>query len=64
MIKRVKRAIGWASVAIGSAVPAFAEGTLPTTVSLTEVLTYGGVVITALIGMMVLRKAIKLTNRS
>lgn len=59
-------------VMVGSALaacPAMAEsgaGTivLPTTVDLSPILTYGGVIVASLVGMIVLRKAIKLTNRS
>lgn len=60
----VKRILASATAIVGFAAPAFAESTLPSTVNLTDVLTYGGVVIAALVGMMVLRKGIKLTNRS
>jgi hypothetical protein len=59
------RAIGYSIAGLGFAVPCFAEGlTLPTSVDLSAVLTYGGVIVGALVGMIVLRKAIKLTNRS
>ncbi len=66
MINRFKRVLGATIAFIGASVPAFAEPVydLPTTVNLSEVLTYGGVIVSALVGMMVLRKAIKLTNRS
>lgn len=38
--------------------------TLPATVDLSALFTYAGVIISALVGMIVVRKAIKLTNRS
>lgn len=53
-------------VVLSFASSAFAEGgvTLPTTVDLSGVFAYAGAIIAALVGMIVVRKAIKLTNRS
>jgi hypothetical protein len=41
-----------------------AAGDLPTTVDLSAVSTYGAVIVASLVGLIVIRKAIKLTNRS
>lgn len=38
--------------------------TAPTTVDISEVGTYAGAIVAALVGLIVVRKAIKLTNRS
>ena len=38
--------------------------TAPTSVDISEVGTYAGIIVAALVGMIVVRKAIKLTNRS
>lgn len=43
---------------------AFASVTMPATVDLTPILTFGGIVVGALVGLLVLRKAIKTVNRS
>lgn len=37
---------------------------LPTSIDLSQLFTYAGAIITALVGLIVVRKAIKLTNRS
>lgn len=64
MLKRMKQA-GYGIGAVLMATSAFAEGfTPPATVDLSQVLTYGSTIVAALVGMIVLRKAIKLTNRS
>lgn len=53
------------AVAVPLAVHAEPAGlTLPTSVDLSDLFPYAAAIVTALVGLIVIRKAIKLTNRS
>lgn len=65
--QRIKYGVAAASVGLLAPIAAHAEPaffTAPTSVDLSEVGTYAGVIVAALVGLIVVRKAIKLTNRS
>jgi len=67
MIKKISAFLTALAVVAMSPIMAHAEPpalTLPSSVDLSDLFPYAAAIVTALVGLIVIRKAIKLTNRS
>jgi len=67
MFKRINAFLAALAVVAFSPILAHAEPpalTLPSSVDLSDLFPYAAAIVTALVGLIVIRKAIKLTNRS
>jgi len=67
MFKKISAFLTALAVVVMSPIMAHAEPpalTLPSSVDLSDLFPYAAAIVTALVGLIVIRKAIKLTNRS